>query len=120
MRLIAERLHPRQEIHLCGFQLAFSSCFTAYPLDDTTSTASSDSDNAARVDKDDCQVVCRHFWVTCTYTSLKQNTDQQCYCSNQSLKIAIQGYIVNEGQVSDFRRHTSRHASTSSYGRFIF
>ena len=45
MRMIAERLPPRLET-LCGFQLASSSCFTTYPLDETASTASSDSDNA--------------------------------------------------------------------------
>ena len=28
--------------------------------------------------------------------SLKQNTDLACYCSNQSIKIAIQGYIVEK------------------------
>ena len=45
--------------------------------------------------------------------SLKQNTDLGCYCSNQSVEIAIQGYIVDEGQVSDIRRHASRPAHAS-------
>ena len=52
MRMIAERLPPRLETHLCGFQLASSSCFTTYPLDETVSTAPSDSDNADRVGQD--------------------------------------------------------------------
>ena len=42
----------------------------AYPLDETASMASSDSDNADRVDQDVCQVVCCHFWVTCTDTEV--------------------------------------------------
>ena len=33
--------------------------------------------------------------------SLKQTTDLAYYHSNQSVEIAIQGYKVNEGQVSD-------------------
>ena len=70
MRMIAERLPPRLETHLGGFQLASSSCFTTYPLDETASTASSDSDNADRVGQDVFQVVCRHFWVTCTDTEV--------------------------------------------------
>ena len=45
--------------------------------------------------------------------SLKQNTDLACYCSNQSVEIAIQGYVVKEGQVSDIRRHASRPPSAS-------
>ena len=41
-----------------------------YPLDETASTASSGSDNADRVGQDVFQVVCRHFWVTCTDTEV--------------------------------------------------
>ena len=70
MCMIAERLPLCLDTHLCAFQLASSSCFRTYPLDEAASTASSDSDNADRVDQDVCQVVCRHFWVTWTDTEV--------------------------------------------------
>ena len=70
MHMIAERLPSRLETHLCGFQLASSNCFMAYPQDKTVSTALINSDNADRVDQDVCQVVCHHFWVTCTDTEV--------------------------------------------------
>ena len=40
--------------------------------------------------------------------SLKQNTDLAYYCSNRSVEIVIQSYIVDEGQFSDIRRHVIR------------
>ena len=111
MRMIAERLPLLLETHLCGFQSASSSWFTAYPV---ASTAWSDSDNTDLVDQDVCQVGSRHFWITCTDTEvlrlIKQNTDLACYCSRQSIEITIQDYIVDEGQVSDIHRHASRPA----------
>ena len=45
--------------------------------------------------------------------SLKQTTDLAYYCSNQSVEIAIQGYKVAEGQVSDIGRHASKPAQAS-------
>ena len=48
--MLAERLLPRLENHLCGFQVASISCFAASPLDETAFKASSDSGNADRVD----------------------------------------------------------------------
>ena len=51
--------------HLCGFQLSSSSCFMAYPLDETVSTAIQIMQ--IKSIQDVCQVVCRHFWVTCMH-----------------------------------------------------
>ena len=44
---------------------------------------------------------------------LNQNTDLACYCSNNSVEITIQGYKVDEGQVSDVCLHLSRPGCTS-------
>ena len=45
--------------------------------------------------------------------SLKQNTDLAYYCSTQLVEIAIQGYKIDEGQVSDIGRHASKPACAS-------
>ena len=61
VRMLSERLPPRLENHLCGFQVASISCFAASPLDETAFTASSDSGNADRVDP---ARLPSHFWIT--------------------------------------------------------
>ena len=108
--------------HLCGFQLASSSCFTAYPLDETASTALSDSDNADQVDPgrlpSGMSAFLGHVRAYGS-ASLKQNADLAYYCSNQSVEIAIQGYIVDEGHNSDIRRHASRPARATRGVRLL-
>ena len=51
--------------------------------------------------------------------SLKQNTALAYHCSNQSVQITIQGYIVDKGQVSDICCHASRPARTSRGVRLL-
>ena len=78
--------------HLCGFQLASSSCFMAYPVDKTASTALSDSDNADRVDPGCLPSGMSSFlghMHAYRSASLKHNMDLAYYCSNQSVEIAI-------------------------------
>ena len=109
MRMIAERLPPRLETHLCVFQLASSSCFTTYPL--RLRHRAIRMSRSGRFPSGMSSFLGHvHGYGS---ASLKQNTDLACYCSNQSIEIAIQGYIVEEGQVSDIRRHTSRPARAS-------
>ena len=43
----------------------------------------------------------------------KQNMDLAYYCLNESVEIAIQGYKLGEGQVSDIGRHASKPVHTS-------
>ena len=81
MRMITEHLPPRIETHLCYF--------TAYPLDETASTASSDSDDADRV------AIVRTFDKCYVVISGSRARIQKCfaeaeyglgyYCSNQPL-----------------------------------
>ena len=103
--MLAERLPPRLENHLCGFPVAsMISCFAASPPDETAFTASSDPGNANRVDPARLASGMRSFLGHVnTYGSapLKQTTDLAYYRSNQSAEIAIKGYEVDEGQVSD-------------------
>ena len=95
VRMLAERLPPRLENHL----YAFISCFAASPPDETAFTASSDPGNADRVDPARLPSGMRSFLGHVnTYGSapLKQTTD----LAYQSAEIAIQGYEVDEGQIS--------------------
>ena len=102
--MLAERLPPCLENHPCGFQVASISCFAASPLGETAFMALSDSGNADRVDPAHLRSGKRSFLGHVnTYGSapLKQTTDLAYYRSNQSAEIAIQGYEVDEGQVSN-------------------
>ena len=96
--------------------MASSSCFTAYLLDETASTASSNPDNVDQVDLEclpsGMSSFLGHLHVYGS-ASLKQNMDLAYYCSNQLVEIAIQGYKVDKGQVSDLCHHTSRPACSS-------
>ena len=106
--MLAERLPPRRENHLCGFQVASISCFAAFSA---AFTASSDSGNADRVDPASLPSGMRSFLGhVSTYGSapLKQTTDLAYHRSNQSAEIAIQVYEVDEGQVSDIGRRASK------------
>ena len=122
--MLAERLPPRLENHLCGFQVASISCFAASPLDETAFTASNDPGNVDRVDPARLPSGMRSFLGHVnTYGSapLKQTTDLAYY---RSAEIAIQGYEVDEGQVSDIGRHASKPAranrSVRSLKRWLF
>ena len=56
-----------------------------------------------------------------TYGSalLKQNKGLAYYYSNKLVEIAIQGYKVDEGQVSDISLHTSKPARATGYIRLL-
>ena len=96
-------------------QLASSSCFTAYSLGETASTASSDSDNADPVDTGRLPSGRRSFLGhvhTYESASLKQTMGLAYYYSNQSVEIVIQGYKVDEAQASDIGCQASKLADT--------
>ena len=100
--------------------MASSSCFTAYPLDETASTASSDSDNADVVDPGGLPGGMRSFLGQVHGSaSLKKNTDLVYYRSTLSIKIFFQGYKLDEGHVSDICRHASKLVRVSGGVRLL-
>ena len=79
-------------------------------------TASNDPGNVDRVDPARLPSGSMSFLGHVnTYGSapLKQISDLAYYCSNQSAEIAIQGYEVDEGQVSVIGCHASKPARTT-------